>query len=167
LLASAANSQQITADSSAAIQKIVMGSGPITKEEYDGFWNGLGATQEKDKERIISTMKESFFTIQKYQQEVWECAEKSWVDGKVEKCAKAKATLAKIKRVKSEQQTVMIKNLEKNMDNLLKASAARGEYSLEENPSVKMVLTLELIRATKASIDKMLKRFEQVLRVKY
>jgi len=148
------------------IQKIVMGKGPVTKEEYDGFWNGFGIKNESEKKRIIDAMRDNFVTMQQYQQEVWSCAETAWVSRQVPQCKNAKNLIAKIKNKQSKSQGKMIQAMEKNTDNLLRASANRTEFK-PEGALVGLPLTIENIRSTKININAILQRFEQVLRVRY
>lgn len=165
LFCCSANAQQITGDTTAAIQNIVMGTGQVTKAEYDAFWNALGVKTEVEKAKAINSMKDNFITMQSYQKEMWNCAERSWVSRKKESCQTAKNIIAKMKSKNIKQQQEMISNLEKTMDNLLEAAAKRGAYSLDGTNQI--TLTLEFIRSTKTSVTKMLERFEQVLTVKY
>lgn len=151
----------------AIIQQIATGQGKITKAEYDNFWQQLGITTRAEKSIVIKDMRSNFLLMQNYQKEIWKCAEQSWKVRKVAKCPAADARLAQVKvEMKKINQEHVLKDIEKNSNNLLQ-SAAKRESVRNTNNNVDFSLSLETIKATEERMERMLKRFETVLREEY
>lgn len=149
------------------IQEIALGNGPITKAEYDKFWKELGMTKPEEKQVVIAAMRKNLMMSQEYQKEIWKCAEQAWLSRAVPKCpaAKAKFDLMKAEMQKVNQEEAL-KTIQENSDNLLKSAAAHTSVKGSKT-SPSLPLNLETIQATEKSMDRMLSRFEQVLRVQY
>lgn len=154
------------ADVTLVIQEIASGSGPITKVEYDKFWQQMGITSREAKEVVIDNMRQNFLMTQEYQKEIWSCAEQAWISRVVPKCERAAAKISGLKMVmKQNGQEGALSPIEQNSKNLLEAAAKR--QPMKGASGVEVPLSLESIRAGKLATDTMLSRFERVLRVQF
>lgn len=158
--------QNLNANPSAIMQQIASGSGPLTKAEYEKFWQTVGATSRADKERMIVAMKEGFILTQEYQREIWLCVEQSWISRNVAKCEKAQQKLAVMQRIMNDDQKAVIKKMDDNSKRLIQAAAKREDFKIAEN-AAPLKFSIENIRAIRENLERMLKRFEQVLRIEY
>lgn len=158
-----ANASAQDAGIGGVIQGIVMGSGPVTKAEYDKFWAQTGMTAPEDKARMIELLKKQFVFTQEYQREVWSCAEQAWNSRNIPTCEKATNKLALLKTEMQRIDNVdAVKPMEEYTTNLLSA-AAKHEPMKNQNGGPAIPLSLEMIQSTKVNLDKMLSRFGQVL----
>jgi hypothetical protein len=149
------------------VQEIVVGSGPVTKAEYDKFWGQFGATTAADRGQFINLMKQKFILAQEYQREVWICAEQAWNSRAVPACLGAKNKLALLTaEMKKNDAESALTPMSDYSTKLLAASAARGSIQ-NPNGGGEVALSLEMIKSTREGLDKMLARLGQVLRPNY
>ena len=162
-----ANAQEIFNNATfEAIKKIVIGTGPVTKQEYNQFWKDLGVTNQSQKRKIIDKIKGSFFSMQQFQNAMWLCAEKSWIKEKVQNCTSAKRILTQIRSRKSAKQAQLASQMQASMEGLTSAAAKREKYQIPgTNDSIQ--LSLEGIKSNRHAIQNVLNRFSQVLRLRY
>lgn len=158
--------QKLTIDSSSIVQKILMGTGPISKVEYDEFWLSLGAKNQVQKQQMINSMQYIFITMQQHQKEVWNCAKEAWRTQKISPCQSARNVIGAIKKSGDKNKSLMAETLQENADNLIQAAANHSKYKMK-NSDVEMVLSAKLIESSATNTDKMLQRFGQLLRVNY
>jgi hypothetical protein len=149
------------------MQEIVTGSGPITKAQYDKFWEQLGVTKADQKAQTIELMKRRFLLAQEYQREIWVCAEQAWNLRAVPQCVglQNKLNLLRQEMGKNESE-LTLKPMTDYSDNLIKAAATRGSIQ-SPNGAGQVPVTLEMIQSTKKGLDQMLNRFAQVLKINY
>lgn len=149
------------------IQQIVMGSGPVSRSEYDKFWQQFGITKAEDKAQLIDAMKQRFVLAQEYQREIWLCAEQAWNSRSVPPCIKAqnKLSLLRTEMKKSDSES-MLSPMSDYSDKLLNAAANRTSIQ-NSNGTGEVPVTLEMIKSTRDGLDKMLVRLGQVLRPNY
>lgn len=168
-LSSAAYAEQGTEQLAlnSVIQEIVTGSGPITKVQYDKFWQQLGVTKPDQRAQMIEMMKSRFVLAQEYQREIWACAEQAWNSRAIPQCigAQNKLNLLREEMKKTESES-MLKPMTDYSDNLIKAAATRGAIQ-NPNGGGQIPVTLEMIQSTKKGLDNMLSRFAQVLKINF
>ncbi|MBU6140476.1 MAG: hypothetical protein KGP29_02825 [Proteobacteria bacterium] len=149
------------------VQQIATGSGPVTKAEYDKFWQQLGVNRSEDKAKMIGVMKQRFVLAQEYQREVWICAEQAWNSHVVPRCENAQSKLGSLKAdLEKTDSSGALSPLEDYSNNLLEAAAKRGSIQ-NPNGAGQVNVSLEMIKSTREGLDKMLVRFSQVLRPNY
>jgi hypothetical protein len=149
------------------VQEISTGTGPVSKTEYDKFWQQLGVTKSDEKAQMIDVMKKRFVLAQEYQREVWICAEQAWNSRVVPRCEKAQTKLNLLKTEMQKSDSVSaLSPLEDYSINLLGAAAKHTSIQ-NPNGSGEVPVTLEMIKSTREGLDKMLVRFSQVLRANY
>ncbi len=149
------------------VQQIATGSGPVTKAEYDKFWQQLGVNRSEDKAQMISVMKQRFVLAQEYQREVWICAEQAWNSRSAPRCEKAQSKLELLKADLQKSDSVgALSPLEDYSNNLLIAAAKHGSIQ-NPNGAGEVAVSLEMIKSTREGLDRMLVRFSQVLRPNY
>jgi len=61
------------------LMNIANSSQPISKKEYNNFWNSTGIKSREQKLNFILTLNQLILPIQKYNLILWDCAEKSWI----------------------------------------------------------------------------------------
>lgn len=145
------------------VQEIVTGNGPVTKAEYDKFWQQFGATNAQERTQFINIMKQRFVLTQEYQREVWICAEQAWNSKAVPTCTKAQNKLNLLKNEMGNDHASAISPLEDYSNNLLKAAASRGSIQ-NPNGQGQIEVNLAMIKSTREGLDRMLSRLSQVMR---
>ena len=149
------------------VQEIATGTGPVTKAQYDKFWQQLGVTKSESKAQMIDVMKTRFVLAQEYQREVWNCAEQAWNSRSIPICPSAQNKLSALRaEMKKTESESMLNPMSDYSDNLLKAAANHGSIQ-NPNGEGQVQVTLEMIRSTRTGLDQMLNRFSQVLKVNY
>jgi len=168
-LANSANAQQAPDQLAlnSVVQEIVTGTAPITKAQYDKFWEQLGATKADQRAQTIEVMKQRFVLAQEYQREIWACAEQAWNSRAIPQCVGAQNKLNLLREeMKKTDSESMLKPMTDYSDNLIKAAATRGAIQ-GPNGVGQAPVTLEMIQSTKKGLDQMLNRFAQVLKINY
>lgn len=156
----------INAGTGSAVAALYAGTGKITKEEYDAFWDKVGVKNHEEKEQVIGFMKSNFLLIQDYQREVWNCARQAWDARTVPACNKMREKLHQVQtNFKKIGQEESLTRLTRSSDSIINAAATRGIFTMSSGQEGQM--SLELIESTTASLDALFSRFEQILKVEY
>ncbi len=148
------------------VQEIVMGEGPVTKAEYEKFWQPFGANNAQQRAQFINIMRQRFVLTQEYQREVWLCAEKAWNLKAVPPCTKAQNKLSVLKNEVGADYASAISPLEDYSTNLLKAAAAHKAIQ-NPNGQGQVEVNLAMIKSTREGLDRMLSRLSQVMRPEF
>lgn len=158
--------QNFAANPTAVIQQIALGNGPVTKEEYDKFWQTVGVTSKADRQKMIQSMRAGFLLAQEYQKEVWTCIEKSWTTRIAAKCEKADQKLAVMKAAMNNEQVDVVKKMDETSRRMMQAAAKHEDFKISDS-ATPLKLDLQNIRLIKQNLERMLDRLNQVLRAEY
>jgi hypothetical protein len=158
--------QELGANPAIIIQQIASGTGPITRAEYDQFWKTLGITSRSDKERTINALRSGFILTQEYQKEVWTCVEKAWISRTASKCEKAQKKLDLMKATMNDEQKDALRKMDENSQRMIQTAAKREDFKITPEAAA-LQLNVDNIKSIRESLEKMLKRIEQVLRADY
>ena len=167
LSANAAAQDINTSALNSVVQQIVTGSGPVSREEYNKFWQQFGLTKAEDKAQLIDVMKQRFVLAQEYQREVWLCAEQAWNSRAIPRCERVENKLNLLRaEIKKRDSEFALTPMTDYSDKLLNAAAKRTSIQ-NPNGDGEVQVTLEMIKSTRDGLDKMLVRLSQVLRPNY
>jgi len=148
------------------IQQIATGKGEVTKAEYERFWQSIGVTSRAEKAKMVESMRSGFLLTQEYQKEVWVCVERAWNTRSAVKCEKAQKKMEAMKKEMNKDQISVVENLNQNSQRMIQAAAKHEDFQIASG-ATPIKLNVENIRAIRESLERMLKRLEQVLRVDY
>lgn len=156
----------LSSSAGSAVAGLYAGTGKISKEQYDAFWDKVGVKSRSEKEQVIGFMRDNFLLIQDYQIQVWKCAEQAWTARKVPTCNKMRTKLGQVQaNFKKVGQEDSLTRLTRSSDSVINAAATHGKFTMSNGHEGQM--SLELIQSTGASLDALFSRFEQVLKVEY
>ncbi len=148
------------------IQQIASGSGPITRSDYDRFWQALGINSRSDKERMTNSLRASFLLTQEYQKEVWVCVENAWLSRVAVRCEKAQKKLDLMKATMNDEQKNIIKKLDDNFRRMIESASKREDFKITED-AAPLKLSVENIKVIRENLEKMLQRIDRILRAEY
>jgi hypothetical protein len=166
LFSSTVFAQNFGANSGTIIQKIATGNGPLTRAEYDEFWQAIGITNRTDKQRMVTSMRAGFLLTQEYQKEVWICIEQSWISRSPSKCEKAQKKMNAMKASLNEDQKIAVNSLEESSNRMIQAAARREDFRISSD-AAPIKLSVENARLIRQNLEKMLVRLEAALRVDF
>jgi hypothetical protein len=158
---------QINVPPSLILAEIMISDKTIDLNEYNSFWQKIGATTPQERQHIIKKAKNIFIAITIINQKIWQCAEESFISGSPSLCQEGKAIInqlrldfAKNPEIKSSE-IKMIDNLEQKMLHIMQSSAKKISFlSAEGKPQA---ITLADIKTAKNTADKLLIRAEKLL----
>ncbi|MBM5782472.1 MAG: hypothetical protein FJ368_03515 [Pelagibacterales bacterium] len=149
-----------------AVAGLYAKTGNVTKEEYDAFWNEIGAKNNSDKQKIINFVKDNLLPMQEYQRETWKCAETSWNAQKVLQCPDLQKKYILIEAsFKKNKQENQLKNIKEFSAQVLQSAAKRS--SIKPEGGNEIPLSLEMIQMMTKNLDGIFARFSQVLKTSY
>jgi hypothetical protein len=146
--------------------KIATSEKSISKSDYDDFWNATGIKSREEKINLIAILKANYFLIQQYNNILWECAEKSWIDNKIVNCQTINANYLKIRndifKLLGDEE---FKKIDDNFNNIIKISSKRGGSMM--NGQAEQPITLEKVQFAKRASQNMLQRVDKILQVDF
>lgn len=149
-----------------AVNKLVEVSGPVTKKEYDSFWEILSITDKNRDSAAIARIKNEALLKYQYEKEVWVCVEKAWSSKKYSPCRNANNSLGLLRAAKMRANDLAgIKSTESETKALLESAAAHGK--IKDSAGSDVDLTLDVIKVKKAEIDNAIARLNRVLQMRY
>lgn len=150
------------------LMKIANSSKPISKKEYNDFWNSTGIKSREQKLNFILSLNQLILPIQKYNLILWDCAEKSWLNQKPENCEKSFPELPKIKSQLTKQiGEDNFKNIDVNFKKVIKSSANRKGNPNDQNDISDNEISLEKIKSAKIKSMETLNRIDILLQPDY
>lgn len=150
------------------LMNIANSSQPISKKDYNNFWNSTGIKSREQKLNFILTLNQLILPIQKYNLILWDCAEKSWISQKVENCEKIFTDLPKIKKQLSSQVgEENFKNIDNNFKKVIRSSANRKGNPNDKDDINDNEISLEKIKDAKIKSMQTLNRIDIILQPDY
>jgi hypothetical protein len=148
------------------LMKIATSDKPITKNDYDDFWNSTGIKSRDQKISLIAKLKDNYGIIQQYNNILWQCSERSWIDAKIIDCQKINSNYQNIRnqlfKLLGDEE---FKKIDDNFNNIINISAKRGGKI--SNTSSDQPITLDKIQYAKKLSQLMLERVEKILQIDY
>ncbi len=159
--------KEMTQEIQKVVHEILIKNGEITREDYNNFWNKVGANSPNEKEQYITSFKKNFLVIQEYNREMWNCAEKNWLASKTLPCPKAKEKIENMKKnMVMKEQLAMFSTIEEGFNSILKASANKTDIVSKDGINIGKI-SLETIRKSRDDSDKFLKKFNRILTMNF
>lgn len=150
------------------LMKIANSPKPISKKDYNDFWNSTGIKSREQKLNFILTLNQLILPIQKYNIILWDCAEKSWQSQKPENCEKTFSNLPKIKKQLIQQVgEENFKNIDDNFKKVINSSAKRKGNPNNEKDISDSEISLDKIRNAKLKSIQTLDRIDIILQPDY
>ena len=158
---------QVNVPPSLILAEIMVSDKAIDLNEYNSFWQKIGATTPQERQPILKQAKKIFIAITLINQKIWQCAEESFLSSTPSQCQDGKTIITQLRQdfannadIKSSE-IKMIDNLEQKMAEIMQASANKTSIiSAEGKPKT---ITLAEIKIAKNTADKVLKRAEKLL----
>ena len=150
------------------LMKIANSSKPISKSEYNDFWNSTGIKSREQKLNFILALNQLILPIQKYNIILWDCAEKSWQIQMPENCENTYVNLPKIKKQLIQQiGEENFKNIDDSFKKVINSSAKRKGNPGDKNDIIDSEISLEKIRNAKLKSIQTLDRIDIILQPDY
>ena len=152
------------------VADIMRSNKPVTKKDYDKFWNLMGVKSKEQKLNLISIMRPSFVDVQDFNTLLWSCAEKSWIAKQQIKCDNL---FKKFDDIKNNFLTMndnqKVKAMEKNFKYIIIAAANRGVIPPEYQNDMDFPsnLTLDKIKSAARESQIMLLRANALLQIEF
>jgi len=158
---------QINSPPSLILAEIMISDKAIDLNEYNLFWQKIGATTPQERKPIIQQAKRIFLAIILINQKIWQCAEESYLSSIASSCSEGKTIIDQLRQdltnnpqiQSSEIQT--INNLEQKMLQIMQASA--NKTSIISADGKQKPITLAEIKTAKITAEKVLMRAEKLL----
>lgn len=149
-----------------AISGLYSKTGEVTKEDYENFWNEIGAKDLSAKEKIITFVKNNILPMQDYQRATWKCAGLAWNSQKTPQCPdlQKKYDILAVSFKKNNQEN-QLKTITEFSQNIIESAAKRG--SLKSEGGIEIPLSLEMIQMMNKNLNGIFSRFEAVLKTSY
>ncbi len=158
---------QINSPPSLILAEIMVSDRAVDLNEYNLFWQKIGATTPQERKPIIQQAKRIFLAIVLINQKIWQCAEESYLSSVVSSCPDGKAIIAQLRQeftnnpqIKSSE-IQNINNLEQKMLQIMQASA--NKTSIISADGTQKPTTLAEIKTAKITAEKVLMRAEKLL----
>jgi hypothetical protein len=158
---------QINSPPSLILAEIMISDKEIDLNEYNLFWQKIGATTPQERKPVIQQAKRIFFAIILVNQKIWQCAEESFLSSVASSCSDGKAILSQLRQDLTSNSQVKsseienINNLEQKMSQIMQASA--NKTSIISVDGKQKPITLAEIKTAKLTAEKVLKRAEKLL----
>ena len=152
------------------VANIMRSKKPVTKKDYDKFWNLMGVKSKEQKLSLISIMRPSFVDVQDFNALLWSCAEKSWIEKQQVKCDNLYNKFEYLKKTLSTiPNDQKIKDMEKNFKYIIIAAANQGKIPPEYQNDMDFPddLTLDKIKSAARESQIMLLRANALLQLEF
>lgn len=150
-----------------ALREVIGGTGPITREEYDHFWNRVTLKGTVGKKQVIDFFSDIMVDMLAYQNEIWRCAFIAWNTRTIVDCLEAREIYERIKATEAKHggEINQMDVSQENTRRLIIASANHGILKFVDGREFE--ISAKIIAQTKSGLKEKVDRLKQILRVKY